>query len=179
MMKKIVLISCLALLFSIKAEAQITQSLPQKYQEMMAGLIKNIPNTNTAPNAMLEFAKTLIGTPYRYASKNPKIGFDCSGFVSYVYERFGYQGGARSSIDFANKGKTIKLADAKVGDLLVFTGTNPKIRKPGHVGIIYEKQADGNIKFIHSSSGKAKGVTINELEGYYKTRFLKAVTIQE
>ncbi|RZK49372.1 MAG: NlpC/P60 family protein [Pedobacter sp.] len=178
MIKKILFISILTLSFSIAGKAQNTQTLPEKYQQMMGGLIKNIPNTNTAPNPMLEFAKTLLGTPYRYASKNPNIGFDCSGFVAYVYEKFGYKS-PRSSVEFANKGKTIKLADAKVGDVLVFTGSNSKIRKPGHVGIIYSKEENGTIKFIHSSSGKAKGVTINNLEGYYKNRFLKAVTMQE
>ena len=62
---------------------------------------------------------------------------------------------------------------------MVFTGTNSKLRSPGHVGIISSIDENGKIKFIHSSSGKAKGVTITDLEGYYKNRFLKAVTIVE
>ena len=83
------------------------------------------------------------------------------------------------SHDFAKKGKQVKLEEAKVGDVLVFTGTNSKLRSPGHVGIISSIDEDGKIKFIHSSSGKAKGVTITDLEGYYKNRFLKAVTVME
>jgi cell wall-associated NlpC family hydrolase len=37
---------------------------------------------------IIRFAKTLLGTPYRVASSNPKKGFDCSGFVSYVFRNF-------------------------------------------------------------------------------------------
>ena len=166
-MKKTLFLLCLFICFAINSNAQEKQntSLPQQYQQMMGG-------------KLLDFAKSLIGTRYRYASSNPNVGFDCSGFVSYVYKQFGFSG-ARSSADFAQKGKTIALSEAKLGDILIFTGTNSKLRTAGHVGIIYAKDEDGNIKFIHSSSGKAKGVTITNLEGVYKHRFLKAVTVVE
>ena len=144
----------------------------------MEKVLDKIPNVTTPASQLLDFAKSMLGVRYRYASSNPDRGFDCSGFVSYVYREFGFEG-ARSSADFAKKGKTISLADAKLGDILIFTGTNRKSRTPGHVGIIYAKDEDGNIKFIHSSSGKAKGVTITNLDGYYKSRFLKAVTVVE
>ena len=118
----------------------------------------------------------MIGTRYRYASSNPKIGFDCSGFVNYVFKNFGVNA-PRSSRDFATKGQDKKLADAQVGDVIVFTGTNSRVRRVGHVGIISEVDGD-EIKFIHSSSGSAKGVTITSLsEGFYKKRFMKVVSI--
>lgn len=168
-MKKTLLLLCLFVCFAFTSKAQEKEkentSLPQQYQQMMG-------------EKLLDFAQSLIGTRYRYASSNPKIGFDCSGFVSYVYKQFGFSG-ARSSADFAKKGKTIALSEAKLGDILIFTGTNRKSRTAGHVGIIYSKDEDGNIKFIHSSSGKAKGVTITNLDGVYKHRFLKAVTVVE
>ena len=62
---------------------------------------------------------------------------------------------------------------------MIFTGSNPKQRRIGHVGIIYSIEDDGKINFIHSSSGKAKGVTITPLNDYYKSRFMKAVSIVE
>ncbi len=180
MMKKTLLLLCLfaCLAFASKAQEKENTSLPQQYQQMMGKIIDKIPNVTTPASQLLDFAKSFIGTRYRYASSNPSVGFDCSGFVSYVYKQFGFSG-ARSSADFAKKGRTIALSEAKLGDILIFTGTNSKSRTAGHVGIIYAKDEDGNIKFIHSSSGKAKGVTITNLDGIYKHRFLKAVTVVE
>jgi cell wall-associated NlpC family hydrolase len=178
-MKKIFLIILLLGGFALNSKAQDNVSLTMQYQKMMEKVIGRIPEVaNSTSNKIMDFAKSLLGVKYRYASSNPSVGFDCSGFVSYVYKQFGFTG-ARSSADFARKGKTVKLAEAKVGDVLVFTGTNSRIRKPGHVGIIYSIDENGKIKFIHSSSGKAKGVTITNFEGYYKNRFLKAVTVME
>ncbi len=178
-MKKILLTILLLGSIAFSSKAQDNVSLSMQYQKMMEKVISRIPEVaNSTSNKIMDFAKSLIGTRYRYASSNPEVGFDCSGFVSYVYKQFGFSG-ARSSADFAKKGKSIKLADAKVGDVLVFTGSNARVRRPGHVGIIYSIDEEGNIKFIHSSSGKAKGVTITNLEGYYKNRFLKAVTVME
>lgn len=178
-MKKTILITILLASFAFTSKAQENTSLTSQYQKTMGKVIGGIPEAaNSTSTKIMDFAKSLLGVKYRYASSNPKIGFDCSGFVSYVYKQFGFTG-ARSSADYAAKGKAIKLTDAKVGDVLVFTGSNSKVRRPGHVGIIYSIDDEGKIKFIHSSSGKAKGVTITDLEGYYKNRFLKAVTVIE
>lgn len=178
-MRKTILIITLLSGFAFCSNAQETPSLTTQYQKTMGKVIGGIPEAaNTTSEKIMEFAKSLLGTRYRYASSNPKVGFDCSGFVSYVYKQFGFSG-ARSSADYAVKGKPVALAEAKVGDVLVFTGSNSKVRKPGHVGIVYDIDENGKIKFIHSSSGKAKGVTITNLDGYYKNRFLKAVTVIE
>lgn len=179
-MKKVTLLILMLAGLTLQSKAQDNLSLTMQYQNMMGKVIDHIPAVaNNTSNKIMDFAKNLIGTRYRYGSSNPSVGFDCSGFVSYVYKQFGFTG-ARSSRDFAAKGKTVKLDDAKVGDVLVFTGTNSKVRQPGHVGIIYSIDDEtGKIKFIHSSSGKAKGVTITNLEGYYQHRFLKAVTVTE
>ena len=126
-------------------------------------------------NQLIGFAKKLIGIPYRYATSNPDVGFDCSGFVSYVFKNFGFTV-PRSSREFVTTGKPVALENAKVGDVLIFTGSNPKVRKIGHVGIIYSIDGD-EIHFIHASSGRANGVTITPLNTYYKSRFIKAVSI--
>ena len=117
----------------------------------------------------------MIGVPYRYASSNPSIGFDCSGFVSYVFRNFGVKV-PRSSREFNLAGSPIKLENAKVGDILVFTGSNARKRVVGHVGIIAEIEK-GTIHFIHSSSGKARGVTISTLDKHYRSRLLRTVSI--
>ena len=143
---------------SQSADKQESQLLHQQYADQLIG-----------------FAKKLIGIPYRYATSNPDVGFDCSGFVSYVFKNIGFKV-PRSSREFVTTGKPVALEDAKVGDVLIFTGSNPKVRKIGHVGIIYSINGD-EIHFIHASSGKANGVTITPLNTYYKSRFIKAVTI--
>lgn len=178
-MRKTLTILSFILFLAFTGKAQENKSLPKQYQEAVTDILSKIPDaaTNQATQIM-DFAKSLLGVRYRYASSNPEKGFDCSGFVSYVFKNFGFTG-ARSSTDFAKKGKQVALNEAKVGDVLVFTGTNARVRRPGHVGIIYSIDEDGKIKFIHASSGKAHGVTVTDLEGYYKTRFLKAVTVVE
>ncbi|RZK43029.1 MAG: NlpC/P60 family protein [Pedobacter sp.] len=176
-MKKTLILFLLLTGFAFASKAQENTSLPQQYQKAMEKILDKIPNVSTPGSQLLDFAKTMIGVKYRYASSSPTKGFDCSGFVNYVFQNFGIKV-PRSSPEFARAGVPVKLADAKVGDVLIFTGSNPKARGIGHVGIISSIQ-DGEIKFIHSSSGKAKGVTITELDGYYRSRFVKAVSIIE
>ena len=131
----------------------------------------------TAPDAQhfVDYAKTLIGTPYAYGSVNPSVGFDCSGFVNYVSNHFGIKV-PRSSVQFTNLGKEVEQAKAMPGDVILFTGTNPNERVVGHMGIVTENPTTG-LKFIHSSSGRSNGVTISEMSDYYKTRFVKIIRI--
>jgi cell wall-associated NlpC family hydrolase len=126
------------------------------------------------PEQVMAFAETLIGVPYVYASTDPKVGFDCSGFITYVFNHFNIRV-PRSSIDFTNVGKTIPAEQAKRGDIILFTGTNPEERHVGHMGLIVSKS--DSLRFIHATSGKAMGVTITPLSNYYKTRFVKVIRI--
>lgn len=126
-------------------------------------------------DSIIAFAKKHLGIPYVYASSNPQKGFDCSGFVSYVFNNFG-KTLPRSSGGYKNIGKTLKPEDFKVGDVLVFYGYKNK-NIIGHVGIICE--ANGmQSKFIHASSGKAQQVTITALDTeHYTKRFYKCVDV--
>ncbi len=135
----------------------------------------NIETGKTRPAEVLTFAKTLIGVPYLYASTEPLKGFDCSGFITYVFNHFNIAV-PRSSIDFTNVGKEIDYSNAKPGDLILFTGTDSTIHLVGHMGIV-ESVENGLLKFIHSTSGKAKGVVITEFGEYYKIRFVKTIRI--
>ena len=90
---------------------------------------------------VVEFAKILLGIPYKYASSNPFRGFDCSGFITYVFNHF-YIEVPRSSVDFTNTGKEIELRNAKQGDLILFTGTVPSIRIVGHMGKVIRLLSD-------------------------------------
>lgn len=180
-MKKIIILFSLAFFTVFAVRAQTT--VPLEYRALVNKLSNQLPPQKdkvsipeTSPNKLLEFAKSMLGIRYRTASSSPSRGFDCSGFVNYVFSNFGFKV-PRSSRDFAVSGQTKKLEDAKIGDVILFTGTNSRSRTPGHVGIIYSVEGD-DIKFIHSSSGGAKGVTITSLnDGFYKRRFLKVVSI--
>jgi cell wall-associated NlpC family hydrolase len=130
---------------------------------------------NVAPSSVVAFAQTLMGVPYKYASTDPQQGFDCSGFITYVFNHFNIHV-PRSSIDFTNAGREVPAADARPGDLILFTGTDSTIPVVGHMGIVLNNE-NGELEFIHSSSGKAHGVTTNPLKGYYQTRFVKVIRV--
>lgn len=134
-------------------------------------------NSKTNIDDIISFAKQQLGTPYKYASADPKNGgLDCSGFLYYVFTNYKIKV-PRSSKDYMNFGKTISRNDAQKGDVLVFTGTDATQRIGGHVGLVLENN-NGDITFIHGSSGKGKGVTISKLsENYYTLRFLKVVRV--
>ncbi len=136
---------------------------------------KEIAIETVQPDSMVAFAKTLVGIPYLYASTDPRKGFDCSGFITYVFNHFNISV-PRSSVDFTNFGKDIVIEKAKPGDLILFTGTDSTTLIVGHMGII-ESATDDTLRFIHSTSGKAKGVVISPLGDYYKKRFVKIIRV--
>lgn len=124
---------------------------------------------------LVDFAETLKGIQYKYGSTDPKIGFDCSGFITYVFNHFDMKV-PRSSIGFTTFAKEIELKEAKRGDLILFTGTDSTKRVVGHMGIITSDKGEKH-EFIHSTSGKAYSVTNTPLNKYYQGRFVKAIRI--
>jgi cell wall-associated NlpC family hydrolase len=131
--------------------------------------------TNDQSSEIVEYAKTLIGTPYLYGSVDPAKGLDCSGFINAVSNHFEIDV-PRSSVEFTDLGTTIETNNAKPGDLILFTGTDTSKHVVGHIGIVTDNH-NGEVEFIHSSSGKANGVIISDLEGYYETRLVKVIRI--
>ena len=134
----------------------------------------SIDTRNVSPNDVIGFAETLIGTPYVYGSTDPKVGFDCSGFITYVFSKFGIAV-PRSSIQFTNVGKTIPLQNAQRGDIILFTDPdvdNTISLRVGHMGLITSNE-NGILNFIHSSSGKAMGVVITPFNEHYQKRYVR------
>lgn len=124
---------------------------------------------------MINFARRYLGTKYVWGGASPK-GFDCSGFIQYVYKKHNISIPRTTAAYPSLFHKKVSLSNAKVGDLIVFTGTNPNIRKPGHAGIITDIKK-GSLKFIHSSSSK-KHFGVSETDYYksgYPKRFLTVV----
>lgn len=149
--------------------------LPKNSPPVRDTLPGQIATGNVQPESIVSFAETLIGTPYKYASTDPKVGFDCSGFITYVFNHFNIKV-PRSSIDFTNVGKEVAVPEAKRGDIILFTGTDSTERFVGHMGIVISN-TNGELQFIHSSSGKVYGVTVTPLNEYYKGRFVKVIRI--
>ncbi|MEO7307777.1 MAG: C40 family peptidase [Ferruginibacter sp.] len=152
-----------------------TVVIPPPKPLVMPADAQHINTGSTTPEELLAFAKTLIGTPYKFASTDPVVGFDCSGFLTYVFNHF-HIAVPRSSVDFTNVERTVELTAAKPGDLVLFTGTDSTNRVVGHIGIIISYE-NGEYNFIHSTSGKAMGVTISALSKYYFFRFVKVIRI--
>lgn len=135
---------------------------------------ETIDTRNITPNEVIAFAETLVGTPYVYGSTDPKVGFDCSGFITYVFNRFKIKV-PRSSVQFTNVGKTVPVENAKRGDIILFTDPdfdNTTSTVVGHMGLITSNE-NNLINFIHSTSGKAMAVSVTPFNEHYKKRFVR------
>ena len=117
----------------------------------------------TTVDKIIALARSKMGNSYAPAKAGPDH-FDCSGFVYYVFGRNGIEI-PRSSLSQSQSGEKIKREALKRGDM-VFFDTHER-KHVNHSGIYL-----GGGKFIHSSSGKAYGVTISDLDkGFYKDKF--------
>ena len=128
-----------------------------------------IQTKNTSANELVKLAETLIGVKYKYGSSDKKNGFDCSGFITYVFNRFDIKV-PRISSDFTNAGKEVLLKDSKRGDLILFTGSDAKSGVVGHMGIVTENK-NGWVEFIHAST--SSGVMISGVNSYFIPRYVK------
>jgi len=80
-------------------------------------------------------AQKYVGTPYVWGGSTPETGFDCSGYVCWVYNQNGYNVGRTTANGLWNKCQHISEAEAKPGDLVFFEGTYDTVGK-SHVGIV-------------------------------------------
>jgi len=105
---------------------------------------------------VVKYAKHLIGVRYVYGGTSPATGFDCSGFVRYVYGHFGVRLAHSSFAQFAS-GFRVRRGGLKPGDLVFFDGL-------GHVGIYV-----GDGRFIHAPHSGTR-VQVAPLRGWYGSR---------
>jgi len=85
--------------------------------------------------AIYKEAQKYVGTPYVWGGSTPETGFDCSGYVCWVYNQNGYNVGRTTANGLWNKSQHISEAEAKPGDLVFFEGTYDTPGK-SHVGIV-------------------------------------------
>lgn len=113
---------------------------------------------------IVSFAKGYLGVPYLWAGRGAS-GFDCSGFINYVFTSFGYEV-PRAADEQYEVGLNVPRTELQPGDLVFFSTYEPG---PSHVGIFIGEGA-----FIHASSAAGE-VTITPLtKDYYVARFIGA-----
>lgn len=105
---------------------------------------------------IVAFAKKYEGVKYKYAGKEPRTGFDCSGFTSYVMDRYDISLSASSRLQ-EGQGRRIRPADVQPGDLIFYR------RSAGgrvfHVSLVVSNDREG-IRVIHATS---RGVVIDNI----------------
>lgn len=124
--------------------------------------VKLLDVSTSKAQKIIDFAKKFLGVKYVYGGTTPK-GFDCSGFVQYVFKNSGITL-SRTAASQAKHGTKVSKSDLVAGDLVFFSCNGGGI---DHVGIYI-----GNGKFIHAESYR-KGVTITELSDSYYARAYK------
>jgi cell wall-associated NlpC family hydrolase len=118
-----------------------------------------------AQKGVIQTALSLLGTPYRFGGTTPQ-GFDCTGFINYVYRHSVGIVLPRESHSLIRAGKSVSAIDLQPADLVYFKIEH---QKPLHAGIYI-----GNGKFIHAPSSKGR-VNIQSLGmDYWRTRFIAA-----
>ena len=121
-------------------------------------------------DAVIKYAKQFMGVPYVWGGMSPS-GFDCSGFINYVFSGFGF-GLTRTSYGLAELGTTVSLKDLQPGDLMFFKARNLNSRQVGHVALVVDT-TDGIIQFIHAARNGIRIDTFNN-HSYYVPRYIKS-----
>lgn len=126
---------------------------------------------------ILDYASKFQGTRYRLGASGPNR-FDCSGFTSFVFAKFGYKLNRTSGGQVEN-GKIIAKNELQPGDLVFFNGRRAGGSRIGHVGIVTAADNENEtFEFIHASC--SQGVIVSKsTETYYDKRYVKACRVIE
>ncbi|MCF7202156.1 C40 family peptidase [Pseudomonas oligotrophica] len=120
-------------------------------------------------DSVIERGFALMGTPYRYGGTSVKTGFDCSGFVNFVFRKEAGLELPRSTRELINlDAPLVKRDELEPGDLVFFN--NRGRGRVSHAGIYI-----GDDRFIHSSSSRSGGVRVDSLhDRYWRASYLEA-----
>jgi cell wall-associated NlpC family hydrolase len=130
---------------------------PQRLPVIKAAPVRTTQFHLPFAKRVVGYAKRLVGTRYVYGGSTPRAGFDCSGFVRYVYGHFGVSLPHSSYAQFS-LGRYVGRRSLRPGDLVFFNGL-------GHVGMYI-----GNGRFIHAPHTGTR-VRVETLAGWYSSRF--------
>ncbi len=123
-----------------------------------------IEDDGSVNSKLIAYAREFEGIRYVYGGTNPQTGFDCSGFVGYVYKKFDVKLN-RSAQGMYSNGVRVAKAQLKPGDILFFDASSRKASgQIDHAGIYI-----GGDTFIHASSsnGKVREQKLSEYRGTY------------
>jgi cell wall-associated NlpC family hydrolase len=132
------------------------------------------PGANTPPPArtdtaastdLIATAMALRGTPYRNGGTEPSRGFDCSGFVQWVFAQHGTSLPRETRAQY-DEGKKLNRDDVRAGDLVFFETVS---RGPSHVGI-----ALGAGQFVHAPSSRGVVRVESYTSRYWASRWVGA-----
>ncbi len=118
---------------------------------------------------IVRYALTFQGSPYKYAGANPRTGFDCSGFTSYVLQQYKIRVSPASARQ-SEEGRRVDLDAVQPGDLIIFGKNSRNIQ---HVAMVVERNRSGII-VIHSTT--SRGVIRENIStsSYWKPLILAA-----
>ena len=133
--------------------------------------VVKINTANITADELISYAESLEGTKYKFGGTSVETGFDCSGFVWYVFNHFNVKV-PRTSVQFTNAGKEVKISESKRGDIILFTGSDENSRRVGHLGFITANE-NNKITFLHAASGGGRGVMKSQMSQYFVARFVK------
>jgi hypothetical protein len=133
-----------------------------------------LPPAGGSRDSIVRFALRQVGIPYLYAGSSPVSGFDCSGFLQYVYGHFGVAT-PHSTALLIDAGRPVPRTQAQPGDIVVFTGTAEGSTTPGHAGIVISALGETPLRFVHASSARREsGVKVSQVENSgYERRFMQ------
>ncbi|MDJ0366040.1 C40 family peptidase [Hymenobacter sp. H14-R3] len=159
------------------AAVRVAATLPVVWVAQRSGAVAtSLATSRAAPprDSIVRFALQQLGTPYVYAGVSPMAGFDCSGFLQYVYAHFGIDT-PHSTALLISAGQPVARTEAQPGDIVVFTGTAEGSTTPGHAGIVISALGETPLRFVHASSARREsGVKISQVEGSgYERRFMQ------
>jgi cell wall-associated NlpC family hydrolase len=165
----LLLASFIAYKFYDKSEVSRTENTAKNSEVSLA----SFKEEGSIKDSIVNFGMQLLGTPYQAAGCSLD-GFDCSGFIYFVFQHFNIKV-PRSSADFENFGVEIPIEKVEKGDILLFL--SPTRNAIGHIGIVSKangKESD----FMHATSGREMKVVLTSLKnaGYTK-RFVKAIRV--
>jgi Cell wall-associated hydrolases (invasion-associated proteins) len=167
-MKSIIVILLIFIPLISEAQFDSTKTVTQLTENQKASQV-NLPQVI---DSVINYGKTLLGRKYRYGGLTP-AGFDCSGYLKYIFKKYGITL-PHSSREYATVGRKLpkdSIVNVHPGDILVFKGRNSKSKRIGHVAIVIENN-NNQILMMHSCCDK--GVAIeNYLEApYYLKRLV-------
>ena len=167
-----------AMSLSVSVNAQLPMKKPGTIKEQIKNsTLFNDEQLDPLIADLLDYASKFKGVRDRLGAAGPNR-FDCSGFTSYVFSKFGYKL-SRVSREQVNNGKIIAKNELQPGDLVFFNGRRAGGSRIGHVGIVTAADNEKEtFEFIHASI--SQGVVVSKsTEIYYDKRYVKACRVIE